>query len=374
VTALPAEPAHPDGTIRLEVGGRIYAGWTAVRVTRDLQREASEFEVSVTERWADRDTPWIVRPGAAARLTLDDAPLVTGWIDTVEPSIDGQRHGVTWRGASRTVDLVDCSAMVPGGQFVGYDLAAIARALAGPFGLEVAVEAGVGRAFAEVQINQGERAAQLLQRLAALRQVLVTDDADGRLVLTRPGERRSPEPLVLGEGGNVLAARARLSQAARHSAYTVKAQAAGTDFAFGPAAAEVRGEATDPAVTRHRPLLLIAEAGTDAAGAGERARWEATARAAGGTAATVTVRGWRRADGTLWRPNERVRVTIPPLQLDRELLVLRTVHALDAARMVTELTLAPPEALAPEPAGPEPRGDGAGAAEADPWKDVEAIR
>jgi prophage tail gpP-like protein len=264
--------------VELVVDGRRYGGWTAVRVTRGVERMAADFDLTVTEAWPGRSEPWAIRPGSACRLLVEGEPLIDGWTDDYAPSFSARDHRAGIGGRSRTADLVDCSVMQAGGQFKGCDLAQIARTLCAPFGVPVRIDEGVavGAPFPDVQVQQGETVFELLDRLASLRGVLLTDGPDGALVVTVAGCRRASGALV--QGVNILEASATLAHRERYSLYVVKGQRAGSDEVFRLDAAQVSAEAADPAVTRHRPLLLLAEGQVDPAAARIRARWEALAR------------------------------------------------------------------------------------------------
>lgn len=357
----------------LLVDGRLYAGWTSVRVTRGVEKMAASFALEVTEAWPGQDQPWVIRPGSPCRLTLGGLPVIDGHVDEYAPSFSASDHRVTVVGRSRTADLVDASVLAPGGQFRGYDLARIARALAEPFGIPVRVETDVGAGFPDVQVQQGESCFDLIDRLAVLRGVLATDGPDGALVLVRAGGVRAAGRLVQGGAqGNILEASARLSHARRWSRYVVKGQRAGGDGLSGDAAAAVVAEAVDPAVRRYRPKVIVAEAQADAASAAARARWEALGNAGKGVSATVTVQGWMQAPDRLWAANEMVSIDAPWLGLDRELLVAEVEYRLDEGGTRTELTLAPPEAFTPEPPRPGSSGGGVGG-KGDLWRDVRPI-
>jgi len=346
------------GSLVLRIDGRDYETWLSASVDRAMGQEAGQFALSVTERWQAGDEPWPIRPGARCELFDAGERLITGWVDSYEPSISATDHAVSVRGASLTVDLADCSAVVPGGQLSGYSLAAIARLLAQPFGVSVVVEAGAsasaGQAFPVVQITQGERVAEVLGRLAASLGLLLWDNAAGQLVIGRAGSSRSGTVLRMGE--NVLQAQATLSHAGRYSDYILRSQIPGNDQVFGVAAAEVEGRARDTGIGRYRPLLIANESPADPALARRRAAWEVATRMAKGISLRATVPGWRQDDGRLWAINTLVAVDMPILGLGRELLILSTGFRLDGGGRRTELVLAPPEALTPEPSDPAVTG------------------
>ncbi len=125
-----------------------------------------------------------------------------------------------------------------------------------------AIETDVGGPFADATIERDETAYEFFERLCRLRGVLMTDDAQGRLVLTNTGTARAAGRLVQGQ--NIYAARASLSWVRRFSIYVVKGQHAIDSFNPAEVQTALVASAVDPAVTRFRPRVSIAESQLDA--------------------------------------------------------------------------------------------------------------
>jgi len=368
-------------TVRL--GGIDYDGWHAVSVQRGLEQAAAQFSCSVSERTTGSPMePWVLRPGSPCSIYLDGELVVTGYIDTYMPRYDAHSHGVEIRGRSRTADFVDGAAIVPGGQFKQLSLLEIAERLAAPFGLSVAPSAGMATESArpspdfvgpmpplqDVQVQQGETCHALLERLARLQGLLITDTADGQLALTRVGSGVAVTALV--QGDNILGASAELDASQRYSEYTVKGQRANTDdredrtgaapavggretqappSAAGDSVRACIGAVLDSFVGRYRPWLLTAETQADDAMCQLRAAWEARRRAGHSTRASVVVAGWRQVPGgPLWDVNLLVPVMSPWLGIDRVLLVSSVEFRKDDGGSTTRLELTLPDAYATE--------------------------
>jgi prophage tail gpP-like protein len=332
-----------------------------------LEEAAGSFRLDVTDRWGPGATPWQIAAGDACVIEADGEPIITGYVDTARPVLTKDSHGIAVAGRSKTCDLVDCSVIKTGGQWVSSTIGAIARELAGPFGVAVRVDVD-GAVIPHVQVQQGETVFALLERLARLDGLLLTDDETGALVIRRTGVARAGGALV--EGENIEEISATFTIANRFSVVHVKAQNTGFDDAFGADVSEVRASASDPAVPRYRPRLLVAEAAGGEAMARQRARWEVRRRAGRGTVADVRVAGWRQAGGRLWRAGEQVSVRAPYLHLDRTMVVGRVVYRLDDRGSSTTLSLSLPGAFDPEP---QASGAGGGASGAVQWADVLAI-
>jgi prophage tail gpP-like protein len=401
------------GQVTVRLGGVDYEGWHAVSVVRGLEQASASFSCSVSERTTGYALePWVFGPGAPCTILLDGELVVTGYVDSYAPRFDATSHGVEIRGRSRTADFVDGAAIVPGGQFKSLSLGEIAQRLAAPFGLSVTSTAGMGvegpRPSADfvgpmpplhdVQVHQGETCHALLERLARVSGLLITDTADGNLALTRVGSRVAVTALV--QGGNILGASAELDCSQRFSEYTVKGQRANTDDridrADSPSAATrdgttqdgsgagasvcaAIGAVADAFVSRYRPWLMTAETQVDDAMCQARAMWEARRRAGHSTHASVVVAGWRQIPyGPLWDVNVLVPVVSDWLGIDRVLLVSTVEFRKDAGGATTRLELTLPDAYAgdgdPVPGAQPASGTSAGGA-AGLWQggSIEAI-
>jgi prophage tail gpP-like protein len=256
-----------SSSFALLVGGELYSGWQSLRITRGVERATADFDLSVSERWPlhpDEPSPWQIQPGDTCEIRLiddgtedggDGDTVLTGYVDAYRPSYDANSHAVRLSGRSKTCDFVDSSVMVPfgatgGGQFKGMTVAEIARLLAQPFGIEVVAEIE-GEPEPEVQVQQGETCFALVERLSRLQELLITDDALGRLVLTRAGSGHAAT--ALRHGVNILSASANLDNSRRFSEYVVKAQRPGNRTRDGGGSGGGGDDWGEVEPTRRRP-------------------------------------------------------------------------------------------------------------------------
>jgi prophage tail gpP-like protein len=342
----------PD--VRLHLAGQSYGGWQSIHIKRGLEQVAGTFELSVSERWPGQDVPRPIRPGAACTLRVDGRTVITGWVDDVSVSYDAREHTVSVSGRDATGDLVDCSA--PSTQFALFTLAEIAEQLCQPYGIGVINRAGRGLPFQRMKNNEGDTVFEALEAAARCRGVLLLSDGQGNLVISRVAGQRVRTPLVLGE--NILSMSAQFSDRDRFSEYTIKGQTVGTDDWSGESAAQPAGRAVDKAITRHRPLTVLAEEQADGATAQERAEWERNVRYGRSRSLSVTVQGWTNESG-LWMPNRLVRLCDSWLGMDRDLLISEVGLVLDEQGLRSELKLCPPETFERLPL-PEPGGNDGG--------------
>jgi len=333
------------GRAELYVGTVIYGGWQRVSVTRSIEQVANGFDLEVTERWPGQSVSRPIRPGERCTLRLDDETVIAGYVDDVEPAYDRQSHGISVRGRDATGDLVDCSAVHETGQWANAPLERIARDLCRPFGIGVKVDTDTGDPFPSFKIEPGETAFECIERAARLKAVLLIADGEGNLVITRAGKTKAGT--ALAEGGNILSARGQLSWKERFSVYTVKGHdriALDGDAADGhlaPAAA-----VTDEAITRYRPRIVLADDHGNETRFRDRAEWEKNVRMGRALRGSITVQGWRDAQGRLWQPNTLVDVTSPLLYLNAaEMLIVGCLYTLDESGARTALSIARREAF-----------------------------
>lgn len=385
VTASAARPAPAADVPRLRVGGMDYFGWTQLRVTRGIDRMAADFDLQVVERWTSQAPPWQITPFSPCEIFLGEDLLLTGYVDGYFPAFDARGHFVRIIGRSKTEDLIDCTPEIEGGEFRGATLDAIARRVCQPFGIEVVVETDTGDPFDLAAFERTETGFDFLERLGRLRGVLLTDDEEGRLVLTRAGGAFAAGQLVQGE--NVLRAQGELNVARRHSKYIILGQRGGESAATwqdveGEGEAEppggapqtaVMGSAIDPNVPRYRPRVSLAETALTPAEARQRALWQAAYFGGRSTKARITVQGWRQEDGTLWRINRLVPVQVPFLQLDQDLLIAGVTFCLDPQGRTTELELGPVQGFTPDP-GQVKRRKPKGGSGGNQWLDVVPVQ
>ncbi len=363
--------ALPDSTLTLVVGGKRFGGWLETRVSAGVKRAARDFDISCTQRWPGQDARFDIPEGATCEIWIGRDKVITGYVDVIETDRDATTASCKIAGRSKTCDLVDCSPDHEIVEFAGQDIASIARKLAAPFGIAVVAKVSAP-ALPVAAAHHGETIWKLVERLARQQQLLVTDDAEGRLVLTRLGTESADDSIVHPSDGLKKIGTKRDSSK-RFSEYRVKAQAGArwsgvgsdTDEHAGEALAHVEGSYFDRGVTRYRPKTILAEGAAKKEGADKRAEWEARHNLGEALRVAATRTGWRQSSGKLWVPNLLVPVVVPSANIDARLAIAEVHYRKGAEGEICELELVPPEALTPEP--PEaPAGAGGGTR----WNDV----
>lgn len=350
--------------VDLKVNGKSYGGWKTVRVSRSIETLCGSFNLGISESLlpknyvAEIDDGLLIDVGNACVLTADGERLITGYIDDVSRSLDAKSHEVSISGRDKTADLIDCSAVIKYGIFKNRDLADIALGLLEPFKIGLLVNTDHGAPFRRTKVEPSETVFEILDRLARMRGVLLTTDGQGNLVITRAGAGLSaaeatskPDRLdtFLELGGNVLSIQIERSQRDRYSEYIVMGQTPLDNDIAAQYNAQLLGLARNDTVERYRPLVVLSEQPEYANAFHRRAEWERNVREGRSTRITITVAGWRHAEG-LWAPNHIVQLAARPLGIEpADFLIASVTHLVDEAGYRTEMSLTWPWAFDPLP-------------------------
>jgi prophage tail gpP-like protein len=276
--------------------------------------------------------------------------VCTGFVDAVPVNYDSHSITIDIRGRSKTADLVDCSADNPTGQFKQLKAEAIAKKLAAQYGINVVTETDTGNALTDHQIQQGETVFESLDRLAKHRQILMTDNGNGDLVIAKPGSGgKATSSLELGV--NILSASAGFDYSEVYTNYSVKGQSSrqgnDSDWDANSAAqmASSKGTATDSSLKRRRVLVVRQSGQADGKTCQERANYEQRVRAAKAGEIRYKLVGWRQKDGSLWHPNLTVAIKDSIMQVNTQLLISEVIWTLDDGGMFAELVCISPDAF-----------------------------
>ena len=357
----------PDTDAVLRLNGADYSGWTNLGINISLTQLAGTFSLGVTEKYPGAQASYDFKLGSACQVLLNGQTVITGYVETISPSYSKGQHGITLSGRDLTGDLVDCAHLGDTQQWLGQSLTQIAKDLLKPFNIPLVMETEPGENFLDARYSQGDSVLDFLNGLCSQRNVLPYSKGDGKLTLGSVGAIRSAGTLEMG--GNILSGSAEYSSKDRYSSYIAKGQSGGG----GPSAdvwakmvADDSGEeyleqvadkvispsgtATDEAVKRYRPMVVLMGNKTDAQSCQKMADFEATSRAGAGSRASVTVQGWTHQGGKLWAINTLVPIKDDNLGLNKNLLIESVNFSLDETNgSQTVLSLVDPRAYVAEP-------------------------
>ena len=356
MTRMPIRPDDEELTIK--TGGKTLGGWLSLRVMRGVERLPSGFMCQLTERYPGQAAQVAVEPGATCQVFLGSDLIITGYIDKYQPAYSGTAHTVMLMGRSKTEDVVDSSvdtealSEATGGtwEVKAGTIGDAAKLLCKPLHIDVSLPDGdvpLEPTYPFI-VNPGMTVYQLLEEMARSVQVLMWDDPQGRLVLSKVGTKRAATPLV--EGINVEIAAAQYSMDQRYHEIRVLGQVGQLSPTRPGIHENYFGSALDPDVRDGRLLVMIMDqVGIDGAWPQKRANWEIGRRYGRSRQIQVTVTGWRGSDGQLWTPNTIVSVKCPTLKMNQDLVISEAAWMRSEQGTQTVLTLMPAKGLMPAP-------------------------
>jgi len=351
------------GGVSVFANGQAYSNWASVSISRGLNSLAGSFNLSFVDKWKQLNQPWPLKPGVLCNVKIGLEPVLTGYIDSLSPSISSNERGFEISGRDRTADLVDCSAVYPTGSFKNQRIEAIAAILCQPFGIQVVSNLTTSTPFKSWNVKQGETVFENLSRAAAQQGALLNTNELGQLYITNRADLSSVSKSTtdLVQGKNLLEVSAVFDDTERFNEYTVKGQTAGDDAFNGVVASQPFGKAVDSNIERYRPLIVFADGSVDTANAQKRANWEATVRSAKALKVNAKVSGWTKDDGTLWKYNEMVFLVAPYVGLNALMLITDVTYNKSVSDGTsTSLSLTRIDAFNPQPVVPKGPEEDAG--------------
>lgn len=334
--------------VTLTVDGMDFSGWKSVDITAGIERQARDFNLSITWKWpGSTEVPTRIKSESRCQVRIGADLVLTGFVYATPISYGAKQVSFGVSGRSITSDLIDCSALREPGQWRNQSVKQIVSALAAPYGIRVLDDSVDASVLSDHQVQPGETAFESIDRVLSMSALLSTDNPAGNLVLARPGSGgRTYDALILGE--NVLSGAASLDFSGVFSSYECLGQRAGSDDSFGVDSSEVQAKVADLRVQRHRLLSVMLSGQVTPAIARRRAEWERDSRMAKALATTYTVQGWRQSNGALWLPNTVVPVKDALIGFSRDMLISEVNYSLSEEGSIARISVAPSEAFEPE--------------------------
>lgn len=344
--------------LTLTAGGNSVTGWNDIRVTLRAEGFPPDFEIGLSSRGPGGATKTVIETGQPCTVKLGPDLVMTGYVDRDMEGGSGEDHKLGVIGRGKTEDLVDCSAEWPKGQITGANALEVATKLASPYGIAVKMADGAqpGPAIPQFNLNYGETAADIIQRVARAAGLLAYEDPTGTLILAQAGAISTASGAIYGASGNVQAWSVVNAMDQRYSDYvcSMLSQDVWSDTGDGGFFFDTE---KDPNVPRHRLMYLVMEQAVDPqAFTISKAKWEAARRAGRGTQVRVTLDSWRDSAGKLWMPNTLISVDVPGFRLTDKTLAISevTFRRSDATGTTADLLLMPKAGFLPEPINLQP--------------------
>lgn len=279
-------------SVVLVVNGVPFDNFTSISVSRSIENFCGTFSFDCT---AADQIAFPIRRGSHAVVMVNGERIVTGWVESISPSISATDHSVSISGRDVTCDLVDSTLAASSVELnPPVTLESIIRQVLDALELDLEIENRVTdlTPFGSddlVACEAGQGAFDFIEQHARKKQVLITTDGRGRIVIAR-AENTDANYLFInrydGAENNVLDSTAKYDDSQRFNKYVVQSQGnmVGANSAGSANLDDLvnvtSNAAFDDGVRKGRVLHLMAEQSALAGTAYDRAVWEASVRKA----------------------------------------------------------------------------------------------
>jgi len=327
--------------MKLEVNGIEYEHFTSASAEIRLDALSNTFSFTAV---STNDEPLPFQGGEPCRVIVDDQAVVTGSIEIVSGSHDGNTHTISIQGRDKTGDLLDSNISSLSDLKETITLKAIIEKVLKNIDLTLNVidEAGPDpfNPAEDIQAPEsGDNAFEFLEALARKRQVLLTSNGDGDIVISEsPGGDSGGilQNIIGANDNNILAASYSYDRTGRFNIYKMSSgmnpislNNAGTTSISS--LVNQSGIITDAQIRAGRQLVLVSEGSFSDTQDDKRAIWEANIRKARGRVYSATVQGYRPDPDSafLWNVNELVTVVDNFAQINAQMLINTVAFGFD---------------------------------------------
>lgn len=305
--------------IFLEVDGITYEGFTDISVICSVGAISGSYTFGVT---SSEKVSLPIQEGQSCRVLIDDTPVINGYVETIPIAYDSETHTIQISGRDRTMDAIDSSTVLK--ELAGtLSLQSAMRQILDANGLqEIEVISNVSGLAplkdGDIESAEvGETAFEYMEKYSKKRQVLLTRDGKGNIVITRSGTVNAITALlnvVDGTNNNILSGSGEYNGTNLFYKYTVRSQLNPTalDNAGSVSAGEISsqfGVAFDD-VRKTRVLEIKLDQSGSKEDCEQFAIWTRNIRRAKAFPYKAVIQGHYqdKAKTRLWVPNEIVSI------------------------------------------------------------------
>lgn len=349
--------------ITLELNGVRYTNFISINVERSIENIYGSFNFVAT--YAE-DITFPIKRRSPCRVLVNETPIITGYIEKIDVRYSSSDHKVSCQGRDNTCDIFD--SQVDGDiEFKPpVSLNAIVAETVKRINvsnMNVINESGAIENFEQkdlVSSRIGQTAFNFIETYSRKRQVFVTGDGQGNIVLARGSKQQ------IGLGGlynqigdpnqrnNILSSSVSFDDTNRFHIYRCKSQGNPVVLNFTgdvepQTIVERTQTVTDNDIRPSRILVFNAENSSDGADVKDRAVWEANIRRVRAFTYSVTVQGDSYDGVNPWRVNRLVQVIDEFAGINAMLLIKSISFNLSVdSGTTTDLELVTPDGYSPE--------------------------
>lgn len=359
--------------ITLEINGTKFTGFLNMTVTRSMENIYGSFQFNATYA---SGTEFPIKRRSSCKVFVNDTPILTGYVEKISVSYGSDAHTVSIEGNDITKDIyqsqldtvVEFNAPITFEEIIKKTLETIKLP-----DVKIINEAGELSKFSKgefVSGRPGETAFGFLDNYARKRQVFLTTDGAGNVIIARGSSKQLQIGAVYNKIGdtetnNILSANAVFDDSERFHNYKcisqsniagLSALAGVSDIAYGLTgqgnqnAVHSQEEIEDPEIRESKVLVFNSESSESGEALKERVKWEMNIRRVRSASYNVKLPGSTYDGINPWRVNRLVRVIDEFAGINSIMLIKSFTLDLSLDQgTVTSLELVTPDGYSPQP-------------------------
>ncbi len=345
--------------IEIIVNGQNYDGFLDFSVQKSFLDLSAAFSLNAVN---SENLSFPLKVNDSIEIKFSDQSIIKGFIEKIAPNYDASTHVISLSGRDLLGDLIDSSIS---GEFQNtvfntpISLIQIAQELLKNFGYEnISVTSNVTlEDFTKGELKAMEIAGgafEFLERLAHLKQVIMTNDGIGNIIFDRPSQERLPI-VVLNEfnnnDNNIISGDLNIDYTRRFHTYQVISQgnpADQTQVNESQATLVNRnGTSIDNEIRPTRQMIISASESLTPAQATSQAVWENNIRRAESKVYRCQVPGFfiNEEKSNIWRPNLLVQVKDDFAKINSPMLINAVNYSNSLSGTFVNLELLAPDAF-----------------------------
>lgn len=341
--------------ITIEINGIQFEGFTNISITRHIESMASAFSFDATNI---EPINFPLKRGDACKIFVNTIQVMDGFIEILKGNIADSEHILTVEGRDKTSIVID-SSISTDTQFKSNitfkDIIKQTLRKNGITGIDVIDNVGDIEKFTIKEIEnakEDQNIFEFLEKLARKKQVLLTTDGLGNIILERASTEVISTKLLLKqsntENNNILTSSFISDETERYNKIIIRSQAnISVTNSDKNEIVGFLGSASDINIRTGKTLVIVAEeslSGTKEAT--NRAIWEINVRKARGFSYNCIVQGFsfdNQDETQIWPINKLIDIVDDTWDINARLLIKSVEYRLnirdDGSRTILNLTL-----------------------------------
>lgn len=339
-------------TLKLSIDGILYEGWIDAKVEASLGAFSPRFDLKYLDKWSQEREPWPIRRGDVGVIAWESQTLVEARVERTTMRVSEDSWSLQAQGLGLTGILVRASAIHKTGHWSGATALQIAQDLCKPFNIPVVSDAP-GKPIARFALREGEKVLDAINRVCKVSGLLpITDRGQVRLytIETALDAQIASGPVLPLQVENALERSYSDDGDDRYSDYLIRSTGLDTEEeSFNKASA------VDLEVETFCPLVVVGDVPASAAGAEQRAIWEANVRSARSERLDYVFHSPLNIQGMVYRPTQRYRVVDDAFGIDTVMMIHDFTLKVGESGIRCSLSMVRPEAYSQYAVAGKPR-------------------